>query len=417
MKFNTSKIALIASLTTITTLTHANQSSEIEQLRAEVKELRQMLQTQQAKSVTTLNSTPVVETTATKPVEKNSQAITKWQTKSGTDVNLYGFVRADAAYQIEGAKGMFNRINTVVLEGDQSKNSTEDRLDSTVNATRIGLDFTTPLADQILKGKIEIDFRGGENKDTARLRHVYLNYDRWLIGQTSSNFLSAETAPEMLDSNTALGGGTTRNPMVRYSQPLSPLTMYFLSLEKGNDENRLPLLAGKVKHEFATGKGVMTARGLLQEVRLRSENDETELGWGAALGLRYKITPSLLFNTNYSHVSGDNKLLLASSDNRRYIQNGDDIELIDFDAFQLGLTYQFNQMLRSTLGYGALIYADKDRITKDANEKLQQGWVNMMFKPNKPLTFGVEYVYGERNTVNDRIGKDNRIEMMAKYEF
>lgn len=250
MKFNTSKIALIASLTTITTLTHANQSSEIEQLRAEVKELRQMLQTQQAKSVTTLNSTPVVETTATKPVEKNSQAITKWQTKSGTDVNLYGFVRADAAYQIEGAKGMFNRINTVVLEGDQSKKATEDRLDSTVNATRIGLDFTTPLADQILKGKIEIDFRGGENKDTARLRHVYLNYDRWLIGQTSSNFLSAETAPEMLDSNTALGGGTTRNPMVRYSQPLSPLTMYFLSLEKGNDENRLPLLAAIHPNRF-----------------------------------------------------------------------------------------------------------------------------------------------------------------------
>jgi predicted porin len=108
---------------------------------------------------------------------------------------------------------------------------------------------------------------------------------------------------------------------------------------------------------------------------------------------------------------------LASSDNRRYIQNGDDIELIDFDAFQMGLTYQFNQKLRSTLGYGTLIYADKDRITKDANEKLQQGWVNMMFKPTKPLTFGVEYVYGERNTVNDRIGKDNRIEMMAKYEF
>ncbi|RKG36710.1 DcaP family trimeric outer membrane transporter [Acinetobacter rongchengensis] len=416
MKLNSPKMVLIASLTTITTFTHANPNSEIEQLRAEVNELRQMLQAQQVKLVNNLNITSAAETGTSKPIEKNTQTISKWQTKSGTHVELYGFVRADVAYQIEGAKDMFNRINSVVLEGDPSKKATEDRLDTTVNATRIGLDFTTPLAEQILKGKIEIDFRGGQNKDSARLRHVYLNYNDWLIGQTTSNFLSTETAPEMLDSNTALGGGTTRNPMVRYSQSINPFT-YYLSLEKGNEENRLPLLAGKVKHEFATGKGVMTIRGLLQDVRLRSENDETELGWGAAVGLRYKITPSLLFNMNYSHVSGDNKLLLASSDNRRYIQKDDGIELIDFDAFQMGLTYQFNQKLRSTLGYGALVYDDKDYITKDANEKLQQGWVNMMFKPNKPLTFGMEYVYGERNTVNDRIGKDNRIEMMAKYEF
>lgn len=40
-----------------------------------------------------------------------------------------------------------------------------------------------------------------------------------------------------------------------------------------------------------------------------------------------------------------------------------------------------------------------------------------MFKPNKPLTLGVEYIYGERNTVSQQVGKDKRIEMMAKYEF
>ncbi|MEN8943305.1 DcaP family trimeric outer membrane transporter [Acinetobacter baumannii] len=417
MKFNSPKTVLIVSLTTITTFTHANQSSELEQLRAEVKELRQMLQAQQAIPANSVQVPHVPTASAITPPEKNTQAIFKWQTKSGADVNLYGFVRADAAYQFEGAKGMFNRINGVLLEGDPDKKSTEDRLDSTVNASRIGLDFNTPVGEKTLKGKIEIDFRGGANKDNARLRHVYLHYDRWLIGQTTSTFLSTETAPEMLDSNTALGGGTNRNPMVRYSGPINASTSYFLSLEKGNDENRLPLLASKLKYEFATDKGVMTARGLVQEVRLRNENDETKTGWGAALGLRYKITPSLLFNSNYSHVSGDNKLLLATSDNVRHIQNGDDVELIDFDAFQLGLTYQFNEKLRGTIGHGALIYEDKDVITKDANKKLQQSWANLMFKPNKPLTFGVEYVYGERNTVSQQVGKDKRIEMMAKYEF
>jgi hypothetical protein len=37
---------------------------------------------------------------------------------------------SDTAYQFEGAKGMFNRINGVLLDGDPDKKSTEDRLDS-----------------------------------------------------------------------------------------------------------------------------------------------------------------------------------------------------------------------------------------------------------------------------------------------
>mgnify|MGYP003612801171 FL=1 len=41
----------------------------------------------------------------------------------------------------------------------------------------------------------------------------------------------------------------------------------------------------------------------------------------------------------------------------------------------------------------------------------------MMYKPYKPPTFEVEYVYGERNTINDREGKDSRLEMMVKYNF
>ncbi len=341
----------------------------------------------------------------------------KWQSKSGAEINLYGFIRGDIAYQFEGAKGIFNSIHSVALDDSADKKATEDRFDSTMTTTRIGLDFSTPLDKQSLKGKIEVDFRGGDTKDSLRLRHVYLSYDRWLIGQTTSSFLSTETAPEMLDFNTALGGGTTRNPMIRYEQPINATTMYFLSLEKGNDENRLPLLAGKLRHDFSEGDGLITIRGLLQEVRLRDIEDKTELGWGAALGLRYKFTPSLLLNANYSHVSGDNKILLATSDNRRYIQERNDIELIDFDAFQIGTTYQLNGKLRSTLGYGALIYSDKDQVTKNANKKLQQGWINVMYKLYKPLTFGVEYVYGERKTVNNLEGKDSRLQMMAKYDF
>ncbi len=353
------------------------EQQQIQELRAELEVLKTAIQKQ---NNTEVHTTTALQTQASLPVvanvpKKSEDSVLKWKSKNGAEVNIYGFIRADAAYQIEGAKGMFNSINSVVLEGEANKKSTEDRLDSTLTTTRIGLDFKAPVQDADVGGKVEIDFRGGTDKDTVRLRHVYMTYNNWLIGQTTSNFLSTETSPEMLDFNTPLGGGTTRTPMVRYTEKVNPNTQYFVALEKGNDENRLPAATAKLSYKFAEGAGLVTARGLLQEVRVRELNDETELGWGIGLGVNYKPDNQLILNANYSHVSGDNKFLLYTSDNKRYVQHGSDIELIDFDAFTLGATYKFTPQIRSTLGYGSVIYDDKNA---NGNDHLQQGWLNVM---------------------------------------
>ncbi len=331
MKFYNVAFMLLGSTVISTAYADQTVTTEIEKLKSEVAELRQMLQVQQ-----------ISETHREMKQEQKLPTVNKWQSKSGAEISLYGFIRGDVAYQFEGAKGMFNSINSVALEGDPNKKSTEDRLDSTLTTTRIGLDFKAPIQDADIGGKVELDFRGGSDKDTVRLRHVYMTYNNWLIGQTTSTFLSTETSPEMLDFNTPLGGGTTRTPMVRYTDKLNDNTQYFVALEKGNDENRLPVATAKLSHKFAEGAGLVTARGLLQEVRVRDLDDETELGWGIGLGVNYKPVNQLILNANYSHVSGDNKFLLATSDNKRYIKHGNNIELIDFDAFTLGATYKFS---------------------------------------------------------------------------
>ena len=40
-----------------------------------------------------------------------------------------------------------------------------------------------------------------------------------------------------------------------------------------------------------------------------------------------------------------------------------------------------------------------------------------MYSPVSPITFGLEYVYGERKTFNGQKGKDNRVGAMARYNF
>ena len=379
---------------------------ELNELKAWVAERKKM--TQQPVNVFSTGG-------AAQPQEKlpdtpKSLALTS---KAGAEVKLYGFIRADAAYQFEGGNGIFNRINNVALEDDPNKRATENRFDTTATATRIGLDFKAPVPDHEVNGKIEVDFRGSSSNDTIRIRHAYLSVDQWLLGQTTSTFLSTETLPELLDFNGVLGGGVFRTPMVRYSDKINDSTQYMLGLEKSSNDNEFPTLAGKITHKFEDGKGFANARAMVQEVRARTTTEDyTDFGWGLALGLNYKPLSKLNLTANYAHAVGDDKYFLYNSNN--YILENDDIDLVEFDAVSFGATYHFTPKVRSTLGYGALFY---DENVAKGNERLQQGWLNIMYNPFKPVTFGAEYIYGQRDTLEDKTGLDSRLEFMAKYDF
>ena len=416
-------LAVAVTAIMMTSANAATDKEEIQKLREEVQTLKSMVQQQQNVQQ---KQQVLIEAVKLQPAQVNVDTTRpSMVSKAGASVNLYGFLRADAEYQFKGGDGIFNRINKV----DKSP-ANEDRFYSTATVSRIGLDFTAPVTDANVGGKIEIDFRG--TGDTVRIRHAYLNYNNWLVGQTTSSFLSTETQAEILDFNGALGIGTFRTPMVRYSDKIDANTQYFVGLEQGRADNRFPTLTGKLSHKLADGAGVVNARALIQEVRGR-ENlvvidpvtkkeigynaayDDTKFGWGVGLGANYKLSPQLVLNADYSHVKGDNKYLLYTDTSYSTNTAKDNIDLTEFNAVSVGATYKINPKLRSTLGYGAIFY---DNAPNLQNDKLQQGWLNVMYNPTKPVTFGAEYIYGERELGNGTTaGRDSRIGMLAKYDF
>ncbi|RLZ11225.1 DcaP-like protein [Acinetobacter sp. 2JN-4] len=420
---------------------HASSEQEqIQQLRAEITELRALLeqylpqikQQNDAPKAIEMSSATVVannDNANTVTTEANQKPPLSFNTASGAQVQLYGFLRGDATYQVKGGDGIFNRINKVDLEG-QEKNS--DRFYSTATVTRLGLDFKAPVEDAEVAAKLEVDFRGGSSNDTIRIRHAYLTYNDWLFGQTTSTFLATDVQPEMLDFNSPLGIGTFRTPMVRYSGKLDSDISYAIALEKGNDDNRVPAFTSKLKYDFAEGKGTSSARVLLTEVRSKAAFDkdhkqisanDSDLGWGVAVGAKYKLTDALQAMIDFSHVKGDSKFLLYSNNAFNVNPNNLDIYLNEFDAFTAGASYQITPKLRSTLAYGAMFADDSNDFAKQAvtdatqNKTLQQGWWNVMYSPVTPITFGLEYIYGERKTFDGQKGKDSRVGAMARYNF
>lgn len=430
----------VAALMMTTTHAATKEQQELAQLRAEVAELKALMQQQQ--QVQQQQAVQIQQVKAQPAPVKAESPLSSLKSKSGADINLYGFVRGDANYIIEGADDDFNKVAS-------SKEDVKDKLRATAKTTRLGLDFNTNVGgDNKLGGKVEVDFAGSttDSNGALRIRHAYLTYNNWLFGQTTSNFLSNH-APEMIDFGTNVGGGTARIPQVRYGFNLAPATKLFIAAEEGNSSANqlkvttidgetksetvssdvkysLPVLTAKLTQGFADGKVNASVRGLVEHYKSESSGDD-KTGWGLAAGVNYQVIDPLKLSADVSYVQGNSNYLYGS--NTAFYVNPVNGNIEQNEAFgvQVGGTYKFNEKLRSTLAYGALFANDGtdyarinyERKNTAANEEVYQAWINFIYSPVKPLDLGVEYINGKRDTFAGDSYKDNRVGLMAKYSF
>ena len=390
----------------------ATEKEEIQQLRQEIEALKALVNQQQ--QVQQSQQVRLAEV-ASQPTATAAKA----KTKAGAEVTVYGFARGDANYIIEGADNDFNSVHT-------STGEASDKLRATAKTTRIGLDFKTNVEGADVGGKVEADFAGNttDSNGSLRIRHAYLTLNNWLFGQTTSNFLSNH-APEMIDFGTNVGGGTARIPQVRYSHKLAPQTQLFVSAEEGNSsvaagtnlKYSLPNLTAKVTQGFAEGKGKASARALIEHYKAGSADDA--IGFGVAAGANYQVSDPLKVSADVTYVKGNSNYLYGS--NTAYVLDGtNDIEQNEAIGVQVGGTYKISPKLRTTLAYGAVFADDGTEyasLNTSGNEKVQQAWANLIYTPVKPVDLGVEYVNGKRETFAGQSFKDNRVGLMAKYNF
>ncbi|MCG7220637.1 DcaP family trimeric outer membrane transporter [Acinetobacter sp. AG3] len=402
-------------------MAHADSMTEVEQLRNEVKQLREMIEQQQQLQ----NKQIVALENNVKTAQVVSQAKDQSfaRTKAGAEVTLYGNIRADLLYQSEGgsADRLYNQINSVPLKGH---NESSDQLKSTLAATRLGLDFKT--TDKDISGKIEVDFLGAN--DGLRIRHAYFNYGQWLIGQTWSNFAVPDYMPETIDALGYVGGAVKRDAQIRYTHKFNAETQLVTALEDSKDalsNMRIPVLSTRLNQSFADRAGALSLRGMVSEKRTVADN---ELAWGVGLGAKYDISAKTTLKADYYHVKGDSSLVSWTNQGFAIDANKNIMALNQFDSIAVGVTQQFNSKWRGTLGYGYM-KADENqdyiRYLSDptkANKTLWQAWANVFYSPKKPLSFGLEYVYGERKAFvaapnGQDTGEDNRFNAVAMYNF
>ncbi|WP_425919349.1 DcaP family trimeric outer membrane transporter [Acinetobacter sp. TSRC1-2] len=420
----------------ITTSSYAAMTLEeqVANLQKQVQELQTLMQQQKQASEKISAELPILK-------EKSALKTDLKQlvTKGGAEFELYGNVRADASYQFKGPSTMYNYISAVPLQGTVNEGNNSDKFQSTLNATRFGFNFKTPkIGEHSVGGKVEMDFFGGAGRDSFRIRHAYLTYDQWLIGQTWSNFNAIEYFPETVDASLSVGGSLTRVPQVKFSYPIDKNMNLAFSLEDSKAETvttsgtqgfttdakaklKLPSAVGRLNYKFDNGSA-LSGRLFLTQKATNHEGSDDFLAWGAALGGKYQVAENTLLRFDYNHIKGDTKNVLWSNYAYVFDVNGE-MKPNEFDVVTLGLTQKITPKIRSTLGFGYMRantdnhFSDLVRNDLTQNKELKEGWINMFYNPVKPINLGIEYMYGERKTFDDQKGIDNRVNFTAIYDF
>lgn len=434
------KVSLTLSILMMAIPSYAEMTLEqqVKPLQQQVQELQALMQQQKQTSEKISAELPKLkENISEKSVVKADQR--QLMTKAGAEFELYGNVRADATYQFKGPSTMYNYINSVPLEGSVNEVNNSNKFQSTLNATRLGLNFKTPkIGDHHVGGKIELDFFGGAGRDAFRIRQAYLTYDRWLIGQTWSNFNAVEYFPETVDAALSVGGSLTRIPQIKYSYPVNKNMNLAFSLEDPKAETvttpgnqqfttdaqaklKLPSAVARLNYKFDNGSA-FSGRAFLTQKATGHENNDDFLAWGVALGGKYQLAENTLIRFDYNHIKGDTKNILWSNYAYVFDTHGN-MKPNEFDTLSLGLTKHITPKIRSTLGLGYMrandnsSFANLVRNDLTQNKALKEGWINLFYNPIKPMNLGVEYMYGERKTFADQKGIDNRLNFTAIYDF
>ncbi|OXS00179.1 DcaP family trimeric outer membrane transporter [Shewanella algae] len=357
-----------------------------------------------------------------------------------TDVQFGGYLKADIMFSdySNGAPDSNNVSRQFYVPGaiygvDGNGNQVTD---FQARETRFNFKTVTDLDGHTLTGFIELDFMthtdGDErvsNSYSPRIRHAFISYDNWTIGQTWTTFMNPGALPENLDFVGATEGTPfARQAQLRYSNggfqiaienPETTITPYGGGSRITSGNGVMPDLIAR--YNFKTSGGAsFSVMGMLRQLELETrianqDIDSTELGYGASVaGIIPVGRDDIRFTATYGEGLG--RYVALNFANGAVLDNNNDLQAIESYSGFVSYRHWWNEQWRSSLTLSAFSADNDVSLTGgSANKESYSGYINLLYSPVKALTFGVEYMYAKNERENGTDGALNRVTFSAKY--
>ena len=370
----------------------------------------------------------------------------------GTTFVLTGFLKADALFTDTSNADVASRNGRdFYVPGATPVTGAAEGVDFNAHIKQSRINFGT---DTVLDGgdklstRFEIDFYGSgsgtenvSNTYSPVVRHAYVQWRNWLVGQTWSNFMDPATLPEAVDFIGTTDGTTfVRQPQLRFTSggfslsaenPETTITPYGGGSAITADDSRLPDFTAR--YAFKAGWGHVALAGLLRELKYErifvpasgttpavpAIDDST---WTGALSLSGKFNIGkddirwMLLGGNlgrYVALNFSNDAVLDASLN---------LESIDGYAGFIAYRHMWTPKLRSTFSYAMEEYDNEVALTGTTNalspNKSSASWTaNLFYSPFPKLDIGAEWRSATRELENGTDGDLDRFQLTTKYSF
>jgi hypothetical protein len=420
-----------------------SQTAKEQELEARVAELEKLVQQLAAEKKAA--PAPAAAPAAAPPAKPIQASTITPNAAPGTTFVVTGFVKADAIWTDtsdgELADSSIGRDFYVPSQIPIANLPLpeEDGTDLNAHIKQSRFNFGT---DTILEGggkvstRFEIDFFGRADGDQRIsngydpvVRHAYVTWGNWLVGQTWSNFMDVATLPEAVDFIGPTDGTTfVRQPQVRYTKggfSLSAenrettLLPYSATGVPGarivSDDGMYPDLTARYAWK---GKwGHVAVAGLLRELTHETSTID-DSSWTGALSLSGKFNfgkDDLRWMALYGNLGRYVGLNFATD---AVLDANGNLDGLDGYAGFLAYRHMWTDKLRSTISYALQSY-DYDSILGDstANASSDSWTVNIIYSPLPKLDIGAEYRHASAERENGDDGDLDRLQLTTKYSF
>jgi len=309
------------------------------------------------------------------------------------------------------------------------------------SASRFGIDLRTPFATRTLRTFIEGDFAGSKN--TFRLRHAFMQTDRWVIGQTWSTFSDPEAEPIGLDFEGLNAISLFRQPQIRYTHPLREQLQLALALENpapdltgASGVNLTPDVIARLRWE---PKSVMSGPLKLSSAQhvqaaiigrqLRGEvTDQPQLTLstgGFGVNVSGELVPSwggddrIKFATNNGWGIGKyiTDLGTLGGQDAVYDPSAGTLRALPVSSAYLGYERKWRPTFVSAYTYGIVNVANLDIQPDNALKRTQRTSFNVTWSPVPQADIAVEFLFGTRVNKNGQHATSSQIQAGWIYRF
>jgi Spy/CpxP family protein refolding chaperone len=315
------------------------------------------------------------------------------------------------------------------------------RLSLWAGPSKINFDVRTPTEVGQMRAFIESDFAGSSSY--MRLRHAYLQYRSFLVGQTWSTFSDPDAPVEDLDFEGLNAENVTRQAQVRYFATLSgerrlafAIEFPTASIAGGQSVNQVPDFIARMR--WPRGEGHLQAAIVLRQIRgeLDTQPNVTQgtFGWGVSTSGVVPVPawdPAdkvvFQFNGGIGIARYINDLNSAGGQDAIFIPSSGELRPLGAYGFYVDYEHHWRTAenlfgltlpdLRSSLIWGHVKVTNLAEQPEDAYHQTDRLSLNLVFSPITSLDVGTEFIYGTRENKDHSRGRARQIQLRLRYLF